>query len=38
MRESPDRRISGWAIVLGLAALLALAAYVIITNATGVPG
>jgi hypothetical protein len=37
-QAKPDRKISGILIVLALAALLALAAWAILSNATGQPG
>ena len=38
MTETPDRRVPGWMIVLGVSAILALAGYVIVVSATGGPG
>lgn len=37
MTDAPDRRVPGWLIILGISAILGLAAWIILTNATGAP-
>ena len=37
MTETPDRRIPGWVIVLGVTAILAVVAITILANASGEP-